>query len=452
MFSVTAVLIWIGLVLPSIYFLFNFTVFYWDVRRRAKHINLFPGDPPHFIWGHIHEFPGPGETGLKWLRERASRYTEGVQKAWFGHFTPTVQVYDPEAAKVILKTAEPKPPQFGGYRLLKPWLGNGLLVSGGSKWARNRRLLTPAFHFDILKSYMIINNKCTQVFLDKLARWSTSNKHFDMLTHISLLTLDVILRCAFSYDNDCQVRGETHPYVKSVNVLQEIVVDRILRPWLYPDVIFNLTSKGRQFRHYCDYVHSVSEKLIKTRKMILDSNSEYNKGKSQHCDFLDILLMARDEDEHGLSELEIRDEVDTFLFEGHDTTASGISWTLYDLACHPDIQRRCQQEVDALLEGRDSDEILWEDLAHLKYITLCIKESLRLHTPVPFIERQTTSDMEIKGHFLPAGTIVDIQLYLLHHNPNVWDNPADYQPERFLPENIEQKDNYAFVPFSAGPR
>jgi len=93
-----------------------------------------------------------------------------------------------------------------------------------------------------------------------------------------------------------------------------------------------------------------------------------------------------------------------------------------------------------------------DDLPKLKYLTMCLKEVLRLHTPVPFIERQVTKDIEIEGHLVPAGTLVDIQLYVLHHSPGFWQDPEEFRPERFSPENQANTDHYAFLPFSAGPR
>merc|ERR1712150_83972 len=161
---------------------------------------------------------------------------------------------------------------------------------------------------------------------------------------------------------------------------------------------------------------------------------------------------CRDENGHGLSDQELLEEVTTFMFAGHDTTASSLTWTLYSLACNPEHQRRCRDEVDEILEGRDSDVILSDDLPKFKYLTMCIKEAQRLHVPVPFIARELAEDLDLDGKHVPAGTVVDIQLYTLHHNPTVWDNSMEYRPERFLPENIAKMHGYAFVPFSAGPR
>ncbi|KAK2151982.1 hypothetical protein LSH36_343g00001 [Paralvinella palmiformis] len=174
--------------------------------------------------------------------------------------------------------------------------------------------------------------------------------------------------------------------------------------------------------------------------------------KKRCMDFLDILLTAKDEDGKGLTFSEVRDEVDTFLFEGHDTTASALAWTVYSLAGHPEYQKKCQMEIDEILNGRETDEITWDDLPKLTYLTQCLKEAMRLHCPVPFISRLLTKEMTIDGKTLPKNSIVDIQLYNMHHNPQIWKNNMVYDPSRFDPDKIENMDSFAFVPFSAGPR
>lgn len=240
--------------------------------------------------------------------------------------------------------------------------------------------------------------------------------------------------------------------MQAVNSLAALAIQRFLNPFLYPDFIFNLTPSGRQFKKDCDFVHTISNEIIHTRKEVLRKQDTEILTKNHYLDFLDVLLTARDESGQGLSDQEIRDEADTFLFEGHDTTSSIISWMLYTLASHPEAQEKCQEEIDQVLQGKENKDIEWDDLPKLKYLTMCLKEVLRFHTPVPFIQRMMTKDIEIEGHLVPAGTIVDIQLYVLHHLPSFWQDPEEFRPERFSPENQANTDHYAFLPFSAGPR
>ncbi|NXJ87215.1 CP4F4 protein, partial [Trogon melanurus] len=133
--------------------------------------------------------------------------------------------------------------------------------------------------------------------------------------------------------------------------------------------------------------------------------------------------------------------------------ASALAWLLYNLARHPQHQERCRREVRELLRGRDAQDITWEDLAHLPFTTMCIKESLRLHPPVTAVSRRCTQDIALRdGLVVPKGTICLMSIYGTHHNPDVWPEPQVYDPLRFSPENGEGRSPLAFVPFSAGPR
>lgn len=432
----------------AIFLLVKFLLYLHGLNTIFKDV---PGPEKHWFYGNLHLLPEGAEERVQ-LALKNSQLFPRYYCFWVTLLRPNLVVTSPEVTRAILKTSEPKPTGFAGmYRLGLPWLGEGLLIAGGQKWARSRRLLTPAFHFDILRPYMAVYNDAADLLSENLRRYASSGEKFEVFEYVSKATLDVILRCAFSYVTDCQKENkkEKHPYVKAVEELADAWNYRGRKPWLYPDFIFYLTSRGRKFTKNCDFVHGVAEDIIRKRKEALEKNGQTDR---KYLDFLDILLTAKDETGVGLTPLEIRNEVDTFLFEGHDTTASAISWILYSLAQHPECQRKCQQEIDDLLADRDSDDIQWNDLNQLEYMTMCIKEGMRLHSPVPFIQRQFTHDFQIDGKTFPAGTVVSLHIFGLHHNESVWEKPMDYIPERFSKENIGKMDTFQFVPFSAGPR
>ncbi|XP_062617356.1 leukotriene-B4 omega-hydroxylase 3-like [Saccostrea cucullata] len=438
-----------GFMAVLFYIIFRVTLAYMDYRTWAHFYIDLPGDPyPSRLLGHLLMYPGPNEEGLKFQMERCDRYPM-FHLLWIS-FRPVLILHHPETVKVLLKSTEPKPRQLGTvYILGLDWLGEGLLIANGQKWARNRRLLTPAFHFEILQSYIALKNKAASALVDKIDKEVETGKSFELFSFIGLASLDIILQCAFSFESNCQQLGDTHPYVHAVNVLSDIWVARSLKPWFYSDFLFSLSPSGQEFRKNCDYVHKVAEDIIEKRRKSLKEDGP--NPKTRHLDFLDILLTARDENDKGLTSLEIRNEVDTFLFEGHDTTTSGMCWTLYLLAKHPEHQDLCQREIDDLLKGRDNKDLEWADLSKLSYLTQCIKESMRLYPPVTFIQRVTTKETVLDGHPIPEGTTMGIQIYNLHHNKAVWEDPYEFRPNRFSPDN-EKNDSFAFVPFSAGPR
>jgi len=145
-------------------------------------------------------------------------------------------------------------------------------------------------------------------------------------------------------------------------------------------------------------------------------------------------------------------EVDTFMFEGHDTTATNISFTFWLLATHPDVQTRCQEELDSIF-GEDPDRpATSQDIASMKYLDTVLKESLRLYQSVPIISRRLGEDVEIEGHLIPANTNIILGKFLLHRDPKTFPNPDKFDPERFSLENQKGRHAYSYVPFSAGPR
>ncbi|ESP04976.1 hypothetical protein LOTGIDRAFT_211775 [Lottia gigantea] len=451
-FLSTSAIISVGTLCCLVYVAIKAAIFMRKYRQRTAILNHFDHDPAHWFWGNLNDFPKrPDEHGLKWKRDRIAQYPDATTN-WFGFLLPEVCLTSAKSVKPLLKSFEPKGFM---YRFLTPWLGDGLLLSKGDKWARNRRLLTPAFHFEILKPYLQIKNRAADKLCSKIQKFAETGEYFEGCHMITMFTLDVILKCAFSYEINCQDIGDEHPYVKAIFELGNILTDRFLKPWLHPDFIFFRTALGKSFMKNCEKIHKIAEDIIAQRKRVLLENGQSDDGikkRGKYTDFLDILLMASDENGVGLTDLEIRDEVNTFLFEGHDTTASAISWALFSLADNGEIQDRVQQEIDNLLVGRNSDDLEANDLQKLPYLSMCIKESLRLHSTVSYIQRQTEAPHNILGKLLPADIMTSIYIYCVHHNPQYWQESLVFKPERFTPENIEKMDPFAFIPFSAGPR
>ncbi|XP_044109963.1 cytochrome P450 4F3 isoform X4 [Neovison vison] len=342
------------------------------------------------------------------------------------------------------------------YNFMKPWLGDGLLLSAGDKWGSHRRMLTPAFHFNILKPYVKIFNGSANVMHAKWKRLvSEGSNHLDMFEHISLMTLDSLQKCVFSFDSNCQEKPSE--YIAAILELSALVAKRHQQILLHTDFLYYLTPDGQRFRRACRLVHNFTDAVIQERRRTLPDQGidEFleAKAKTKTLDFIDVLLLTKDEDGKQLSDEDIRAEADTFMFEGHDTTASGLSWVLYNLAKHPEYQERCRQEVQELLRDREPQEIEWDDMTQLPFLTMCIKESLRLHPSVTVISRCCSQDIVLPdGRVIPKGVTCLISIFGTHHNPSVWPDPEVYNPFRFDPENIKERSPLAFIPFSAGPR
>ena len=427
----------------------------WFVYRQWNAVRHIPGWPTHWLYGNLHQIRLTQETALTY-RELVRKHGWKISRSWLGPFYALVNIHHPDPLRKLMK--EPKARDV--YDILLPWLGEGLLIAEGDKWHRNRHLLTPAFHFSILKPYVSIYSDCVQTLIKKWEATATKNEPVKLFDTVSLLSLDIILQCAFSYKSDCQHSAAQKKYVRAVADLSVVVSERLMNPLYRINWLYWLTPHGRRMRRLCKLVHDHAEMVIKERKKALGLDKSHkitdtttfleNISKSRKLDFLDILLTAMDEDGVGLTDLEIRNEVDTFMFEGHDTTTSGMCWTLYCLAKYPEHQEKVREEVRSVLMGREQLE--YDDLKELKYTQWCIKEAMRLYPPVNIIFRQLGEDLEIEGHILPKGTRCSIPIRGIHTNPDVWPNPDEFDPLRFHPSNAEGRDPYAYLPFSAGYR
>ena len=414
------------------------------------------GLPTHWFWGNVKDMLDHEKSFRRWTK-RVQETRAKLERVWIGPLEMLVLLYHPDTVRKILK--EPK--DMGLYRLIKPWIGDGLLVSSGQKWFRNRRLLTPAFHYEILKPYVQVSNSCLEIMLDQWQKLAKKMEPVKVFGSISYLTLDIILQCAFSYKSDCQRTRDSAPYVKAMYRLLLLITERSLSILYQYDFIYWLTRDGREMKRNCDLVHEQSKRVVQNRKKALglgDAGAgidrkralEIAKQDRKYLDFLDILLTAADEDGNGLTDVEIMDEVDTFMFEGHDTTTSGISWTLYCLAKYPEHQEKIREEVRNVLMGREWLD--YDDLKELKYTQWCIKEAMRLYPPVTELFRKLSKDTELDGTVVPQGTSVYVNITALHHHPDIWENPDEYDPLRFHPSNADGRDPLAYIPFAAGHR
>ncbi|NXH12427.1 CP4B1 protein, partial [Bucco capensis] len=442
----SAVVLQLSVLLGVIFVLLKAAQFCHKRKKLIKAMEAFPGPPKHWLYGHNHLIKA--DKILNQLVSWGEEYPYAFPR-WFGPVLPSLIIHHPEYAKTIIAQTDSKPDV--PYKLLVPWIGKGLLVLSGTKWFQHRKLLTPAFHYDVLKSYVALMSDSVKVMLDKWEKKITERKSVELFQDVSLMTLDSIMKCAFSYESNCQMQSNSDYYIRAVYDMSYLVGDRI-RNLSYMDVFYDLTGKGREFQDACKVAHTHTDRVIEERKTLLSNEKELEKIlKKRHLDFLDILLCSKDANGVGLSDEDLRAEVDTFMFEGHDTTASGISWLFYCLSLYPDYQQRCREEIQSILGDRDTIE--WEDLGKMIYTTMCIKESMRLFPPVPAVSRYLSKPVTFfDGRSLPAGCQVALNIFAIHRNRDVWKDPEIYDPMRFSPENSAQRHSYAFLPFSAGSR
>lgn len=433
----------IGVVVFIIWKLVASLISYIQLVRKFRKI---PQKPSHWLFGHgkqVKDSITYGEYVMDVMRGGGRLYC-----MWNGPF-PVLGVCHAETFQQLNKQVSDKARGIAdGYRILEKWLGEGLLISNGRKWERTRRLLTPAFHFNILNGYVDVMNDVTDLFLDKLEDVTSKGQSVDIFPYVCRETLDAMLKCSLSYEGSMQ-DVEQHEYISSIQRVIHIMWSRLVNPLLLFDFIFRKTSLGQEHDRLIKIARTFTGDIIESRRKILKEHPDAIKQK-RRLDFLDILLTAKDENGKGLTKQEIQDEVDTFTFEGHDTTSSAISWSIYALGQHPELQEKVYEDVQAVLD--DKTKVTQVCISQFKYLPLFIKEVMRFYSPVPMIARKHSKPITIDGMEIPTGPRVDIYIHAIHHNPQVWKNPEEFNPDRFDADHRDETDIYGYIPFSAGAR
>ncbi|KAK3095965.1 hypothetical protein FSP39_021393 [Pinctada imbricata] len=442
-----------------------FTIWILQNEKARRRVEKIPGPPSVPLLGNAHQL----ETTSRKFFNQLMGYSEvwkdeGAFKIWLCNKL-TVSFYKAEHVEVLLQSSRFLD-KADEYKFLHPWLGTGLLTSTGSKWHSRRKLLTPSFHFKILNDFVGVFQDQTQTLVRRLDGM-VDKEPFNISNFITLCALDIICETAMGRTIDAQ-RNSDSEYVRCVNKITELILQRQRTPWFWPNLLYNTIGYGKEHDYCLNVLHGFTEKVIaeksaefskkqtdknKTVEDVLSAHAE-NEGvyltRENRLAFLDMLLYAK-QDGKPMSSADIREEVDTFMFEGHDTTASGMNWLVHLLGANPDIQKKVQDELDSIF-GDSDRPLTMKDLKQMKYLECCIKEALRIFPPVPFYARSLTEDCKFGEFDVPKGATAIVSTVALHKDTRYFPNPEKFDPDRFLPEHASKRHPYAYVPFSAGPR
>ncbi|XP_032269486.1 cytochrome P450 4V2 [Phoca vitulina] len=420
--------------------------------QQMRPVPTLPGAYP-FVGHSLWMKPGGREFFQQVIYYSEEYRHQPLVKLWLGPI-PIVAIYNAESVEVILTSSSQIDKSYM-YKFLEPWLGLGLLTSTGNKWRSRRKMLTPTFHFTILEDFLDIMNEQANILVNKLEK-HVNQEAFNCFFYITLCTLDIICETAMGKNIGAQSNDDSK-YVHAVYKMSDVIHQRMKMPWLWLDFLFLMLKEGREHKRSLEILHNFTNNVIAERANEMkreepgSADKDSSPFKTKHRAFLDLLLNVTDDEGNKLSHEDIREEVDTFMFEGHDTTAAAVNWSLYLLGSYPEAQKRVDSELEEVFGKSDRPASL-EDLKKLKYLECVIKESLRLFPPVPLFARNLTEDCEVGGYKIVQGSQAIIIPYALHRDPRYFPNPEEFQPERFFLENLQGRHPYAYVPFSAGPR
>ncbi|AWP05350.1 putative cytochrome P450 4V2 [Scophthalmus maximus] len=377
-------------------------------------------------------------------------YSAPLFKLWIGP-VPFVILFHADTVETLLNNSIHLD-KSSSYDFLHPWLGTGLLTSTGNKWRQRRKMLTPTFHFSILADFLEVMNEQAEVLVEKLDA-KAGRGPFNCFSYVTLCALDIICETAMGKKIYAQSNADSE-YVECVYKMSDIISRRQRKPWMWPNFVYHLFGEGREHDKTLGILHSFTNEVIRDRAEKTpspESDGAPERGTRKRRAFLDMLLGTTDENGNRMSHQDIQEEVDTFMFRGHDTTAAAMNWALHLLGSHPEALRKVQQELQEVF-GSSERPVTTEDLKRLRYLGCVIKEALRLFPSVPFFARTICEDCHIKGFKIPKGASAVIVTYALHRDPRYFPEPEEFRPERFLPENSAGRPPYAYVPFSAGLR
>ncbi|XP_060879999.1 cytochrome P450 4C1-like [Metopolophium dirhodum] len=362
-------------------------------------------------------------------------------------------INDPDDIKVLLSSVQhiTKGPD---YEMLEPWLNKGLLTSTDQKWHSRRKLLTNTFHFKILETYVPSLNKHSRSLVKNLINASENEKSIaDIDSHVTLCALDIVCETIMGVNLRTQ-EGKSMNYVKAIKNVSQILIKRIFTFWYWNEIVFNLSSIGREFRKSLKLLHDFTENVIRERRKILE-NVEQKKpdenGKKRIYSFLDLLVGVSKENPGAMTDKDIREEVDTFLFEGHDTSSIAITMAIIHLGLDQNMQKLVRDELYEIFGDSDRDATM-EDLKAMPNLERVIKETMRLYPSVTGITRTLKEPLHLDKYTIPSKSVMVVVPHLLHRDENIYPNPEQFDPDRFLPEQCNGRHPYAYIPFSAGPR
>lgn len=342
-------------------------------------------------------------------------------------------VSDPEHVKHVLTTNNRNYYKVPRMDFLSDFLGRSLLTMEGSPWQRRRRLAQPAFsHAQIGEATDVVIRRSFQM----AEQWQhrLGGGSFDVGAEMMRLTLGVAGESLFGVDlgTVADEIGRDLPLVLG-HILHRLNSVVPLPLWLP-------TPGNRRY-------HAAVRRLD---EIVLGIIRDWNSGRVEPRGLAATLMNARDAETGArLTEQELRDEVMTLIFAGHETTSSALAWSWWLLAQNPGVASRVRQELASVLGDRLPTAA---DLPALQATANVVKEAMRLMPPSWAIGRMPIDDDTIGGYHIPARSMVLLAACVTHRDPKLWDNPDVFDPDRFLPERSASRPRMAYYPFSGGPR
>jgi cytochrome P450 len=386
-------------------------------------------------------------------------FPEGITSMWIG-MTYYVIVMKPEFAELVLTSHFHRKADF--ISLITPFFGKGLsIVRDEDHWRYHRKLLTPAFHFTILKQFSAIMQQNANLLIQTLKMKVKDSIPIDLHPLMMETSFDIMCETALGQDwmEEPAVRSR---FMHGIEEFGSIFLDRIFQPLMYWDTLFFLTRSGRRCADLAQYARDVSRRAVEIRKQEIITEEAATRANrdpdpvtiTEKKPLLDLLISEQIENPDNISMNEIVDEVTTFIAVGHETTGTAMTWAAYLLGRHPEIQEQVHEEImDLLTSGGDPHRRLsFEEIkCYLPFTEAVLFETLRFFPGPANVTKVMDQDVKLNDDYtIRKGTSVVVDLMALHNDVNHWQQPEKFMPERFLHQR--KRHPFSFLPFSAGSR
>uniref|UniRef100_A0A8C5WGI4 Cytochrome P450 n=1 Tax=Leptobrachium leishanense TaxID=445787 RepID=A0A8C5WGI4_9ANUR len=405
----------------------------------------------------------PGPTPLPFIGTFLS-YRKGIQQfdmecfkkygnIWglYDGRQPVLAILDPIIIKTILvKECYSNFTNRRNFGLNGP-MDSAITIAEDEQWKRIRTVLSPTFTSGRLKEMFHIMKDYSNVLVKNLQSYVDKDEPCIIKDITGAYSLDVIASTSFSVHIN-SLNKPNDPFVTHIKKLLKIglfsplLIFVVLFPFLVP--VLDKMNVNLFPKDFLDFFMNAITSFKEKRQ------------KGDHAgrvDFLQLMLDSRTNDVNSLSgerkaltDEEIMAQSLIFIFAGYETTSMSLSFLFYNLATHPDVQQKLQEEIDSHFPEKATPT--YDTLMQMEYLDMVIQETLRMYPPAGRLERVSKQNVEIHGVVIPKGTVTMIPAYVLHMNPEIWPEPEEFRPERFSKENKANHDPYTFLPFGEGPR
>ncbi|GAB0100689.1 Cytochrome P450 [Sergentomyia squamirostris] len=424
----------------------------WELYRVAWKM---PGPFMLPIIGNAYLTLGLTHEGILDYLKHFSRAYPSPMRFWLGPRL-FVMIKKPEECQVVFNANECLS-RDDIYDYIKPFTGDGLVTLPAAPWKDHRKFLNPCFSLKILQSYMPIFNREVKTLIDRLDLKVNSGS-FDMYDYMDACSLDIVCQTTLGTQMNIQ-KNENMDYLDAANSLLAIMTTRIFNPLYHSDIIFKMSKWAKLEQKNSDITFGFVDDILKRKKAAfkkappveeessLDENTSF---KSPQL-FIDQLLKLSMEGNY-FNDTDVKNEANTIVATGYESTALITSYCILMLAMHQDMQQKAYEEIKSIIP-KTGDDVKYDDLGQLDYVERCLKETMRLFPTVPLVARKADAPFKLDKYTIPAGTHIVISVMEMQRNPEYWGpNAEKFNPDNFLPENFEKVHPYAYVPFSAGPR